>query len=414
MSSWSREQLDMRHRTVKVGGAILLATSGVGATSATAAEVYYQPMVTLSAETNSNIDLDRGKQPQVQGYLADVSTNIGIDTPDSTTTIRPRAVYRYYPKDPGDDRLEGYLDFISSYRTQRSITSIAGTVLHVDEFNAEFTTATFNDVNPNQPPADTGRTVVGATRDSAVLSPKFVYSLSPTFGAGASGQYQIVNYSPSDNTSHRNFDYYQARAFLNWAASQRSEWTLGGLGSKFETRNVFSQATGSGAFLGLNSNWTPLLTSNVELFYQRTRVDTDIPTPSRAEVDRLGGSFDLSYKTGLDRFHFIARRSVAPSGGGGVYTTNRVQFQYDRAFTARFSMTGAVVGIRTHGLTPNLAGDDRKYAQTLIEAHWFLTSRLFLQSGYQYVWQKYQNDPESAANNRIYLQIGYQGLGQQR
>jgi hypothetical protein len=57
--------------------------------------------------------------------------------------------------------------------------------------------------------------------------------------------------------------------------------------------------------------------------------------------------------------------------------------------------------------------DNRSYAQTLLEGKWLITRNWFVQGGYQYQWQKYQSDPESAANNRIYIRIGYQGLAPQ-
>jgi hypothetical protein len=34
--------------------------------------------------------------------------------------------------------------------------------------------------------------------------------------------------------------------------------------------------------------------------------------------------------------------------------------------------------------------------------------------GYQYMWEKFQVDPTGAADNRIYLRVGYMGLGRQQ
>jgi hypothetical protein len=65
-------------------------------------------------------------------------------------------------------------------------------------------------------------------------------------------------------------------------------------------------------------------------------------------------------------------------------------------------------------LTGNVAGDDRTYLQTVIEAKWMLTRLWSLQGGYQYGWQKYEVNPDGAANNRVYIRIAYQGLGPQR
>ncbi len=42
-----------------------------------------------------------------------------------------------------------------------------------------------------------------------------------------------------------------------------------------------------------------------------------------------------------------------------------------------------------------------------------MTPTWFVQGGYQYTWQKYTDNPDGAANNRIYIRIGYQGLNRQ-
>jgi hypothetical protein len=404
----------MNHRFLKASIGLLSGYAAVLATPSSAAEVYYQPIALISAENNSNVDLDLGKQPQVQGYVADVATIVGIDTPDSTTIFRPRVVYRDYPKDSGDDRFEGYLDFNSTWRTQRSNANLQGSYQHLDEFNAEHTLAFFDDITAAQPAPDTGRTVVGASRDSALLAPKYIYSFTPIISGGVSGDYQRVTYSPSDDTSHLNFDFYQARAFATYSASPRFDWSLGGFGSQFKTTAVDSRATGSGAVADFSANWTPLLSTNAELQYQHTDINTVIPTPLKSQLNTVVGSVDFGYKSELDRFRLIAKRSISPSGAGAVYTLDNIQFQYDRDVTERFSVTAAVIGVRTHGLTANLAGDDRKYAQSIIEAHYNLTRRFFVQGGYQYSWQRYQLDPDSASNNRIYIEFGYKGLGKQR
>jgi hypothetical protein len=43
-----------------------------------------------------------------------------------------------------------------------------------------------------------------------------------------------------------------------------------------------------------------------------------------------------------------------------------------------------------------------------------MTRYFFVQGGYQYSWQKYVSETVSADNNRVYVQFGYVGLGQQR
>jgi hypothetical protein len=412
--SWSSlKRLPMSARTLTLGSSLLFAAA-LPTVPAVAAEVYYQPIFSVQAEADTNLDLDPGVRQTGEGYIADAATIIGIASPNSDTLIKPRVIYREYPQDTADNRVEGHLDFNSDYRTQRSSASIAGSLQHVDEFNAEQPAALYNDINPGLPVAtDTGATTAGSTRDSAFLAPRYLYNITPVIGVGATGQYQIVSYSPSDE-NHNDYDYYQARGFLRWAFSQRSDLQFGGFGSKFESTHLGDSATGSGTTLDLNTSWTPLFSTKASLLYQHTEINDVLPTPLSTTVNAWGATVGGLYKTQTDQFRLDAGRTISPSGGGGLYTVERVQFQDDKNLTTRLSVSGAVIALKTTALTENISGTNHKYAQAIVETRWMMTRYWFVQGGYQYAFQKYQDEPISADNNRIYIQFGYQGLGQQR
>jgi hypothetical protein len=414
MSSLFPERSAMRDRILTSGRGLLWAMAALPVVPALAAEVFYQPIVSLQAEADSNLDLDPGVKQWVEGYIADAATLIGIATANTDTVIKPRIIYRYYPQASADDRLEAHLDFNTDYRSQRSSATLSGSIQHLDEFNAEQTSATYNDVNPGLPVGtDTGKITNGATRDSAYLAPKYLYNITPVIGVGATGQFQVVTYSPSDQ-NHNNYDYYQARAYMRWAFTQSSDAQLGGFGSKFDSTHLGNSSTGGGATLDLNTSWTPLLSTKVSLLYQHTSISDVTPAPLNISVNAWGATVGTIYKTQLDQFRLDVGRTISPSGSGGLYNVDRVQFQDDRNLTTRLSITGALVGLKTHALTANIAGDDRKYAQAIVEMRWMMTRYWFVQGGYQYAFQKYQYDVDSAADNRVYVQFGYQGLARER
>jgi hypothetical protein len=175
-----------------------------------------------------------------------------------------------------------------------------------------------------------------------------------------------------------------------------------------------NSSTGGGATLDLNTSWTPLLSTKVSLLYQHTSISDVTPAPLNISVNAWGATVGTIYKTQLDQFRLDVGRTISPSGSGGLYNVDRVQFQDDRNLTTRLSITGALVGLKTHALTANIAGDDRKYAQAIVEMRWMMTRYWFVQGGYQYAFQKYQYDVDSAADNRVYVQFGYQGLARER
>jgi len=383
---------------------------------ASAAEFYVQPVASVQAENDSNLDLQPGGgTEEVQGYLVDAAALVTIASLNSNTTLRPRIIYGDYPKDSGDDHLEGYLDINSVYRTQLSVATLTGSIEHEDLFNAEITPAFYDEINPQQPPpADTGRTIDGATRNSVVLYPKYVYSFTPIIGAGVSGQFQAVRYSPTEVNSFANFNYYQGQAFVRWSYTQLSDLSVGAFSSHYNATRFTSNATGSGATVESETHWTQLFTTDVSISGQHTSIVDALPTPLNTNVNTWGASVSGLYKLQTSEFRLDAGRQVSPWGGGSLYVLDRVQFQYSRTFNARLTLTGAAIGLKSDGLTANIAGDNRKYAQAAVDIKWMMTRTFFVQGGYQYAFQKYQYYPDSADNNRVYIRFGYQGLPLQR
>ncbi len=393
---------------------LVCATNAMLAAPTLAEQFYVQPTATLTAENDSNLDLDPGPSSAVQGYSADAGALFGIATPNSESTIRARLDYRDYPKDQGDDRLEEYLDFRSDYSTQRSHAAISGTIDHRDAFNAEFSSAYFDQINPVQPTnPSTGQAVTGEAVTSVLLQPSYSYKFSPVISAGVSAIYERLTYTPSF-FDQNNFGFYQGNADLNWKFTQTSELSFSGFGSKYEASNIESSATGSGGAVGLDTNWSPLLSTNATITYQHTNIDQSTPPLVNTDVNTWGGSLSAVYKAQISQYRVIISRFVTPSGGGGVYVNDQAQLQYNRDLTERLAFTGAVIYIKASQLPSNINDLDRSYMQTAVNVKWMIRPTWFVQGGYQYAWQKYTLSPDGAANNRIYISVGYQGLPPQR
>jgi len=413
--SWSfRNRLPMSRYPSQAVAALLCATSAMVAVPVFAAQIFVQPIVTVTAENDSNLDLDPGGSPTVQGYLASAGALTGIVTQNSDSTIWTRLDYRDYPKDRADDRLEAYLNFRSDYNTQLSHFNFSGAIDRRDEFNAEFSSALYDEINPVQPTnPSTGKVVNGGSVTTILLLPSYSYRLSPLFGVGVSGIYQNAEYTPSI-ADIENFNYYLGKAFLDWNYSQRTEFSFGGFGSQYKATKVDSNATGSGVSVDMDTKWTPLLSMSASVLYQHTTVDATYPSLLNTDINTWGASFGGSYKTQTTQYRLNVARIITPTGGGGVYANEQVQFQYNRNFTQRWLFTGAVIGIKSTQLPAPVNEDDRKYLQTVVDLKWLIRPTWFLQAGYQYAWQKFAQSPDGAANNRIYIRVGYQGLGPQR
>ena len=413
MSSSFRKRSALRCHPLQVVVGAMCAANVMLAAPTLAAQYYVQPSGTLTAENDSNLDLDPGSNTNVQGYIASAGALFGIATPTFETTARARLEYRDYPKESADNRLEEYLDFRSDYSTPLSHTALSGSIDHRDQFYAAFSSAYFDEINPVQPTnPTTGRAVIGETQTSVLLQPSYSYKFSPLIDGGVSAIYQKVSYSPTF-FDLSDFYYYQGSAELGWKYSQKSELSFSGFGSKYSSTQISSTATGGGATVGLDTNWTPLLSTQASVSYQHTNIDQTTPPVEKAGVNTWGGSASVVYKSQLNQYRAILSRFVTPSGGGGVYVNDQAQLQYIQDVTERLTFTAAMIWLKARQLPNDLNGLDRSYSQTALDFKYMIRRTWFVQGGYQYTWQKYVSSPE-ASNNRIFIRVGYQGLPPQR
>jgi hypothetical protein len=414
--SWSSRRRRPIRRCALLAAAICL----LGAAPVFAAQYYIQPSASVGAENDSNLDLDPGPGQEVQGYLANAGALVGINTPNSDSLIRGRLDYRDYPKDSGDDRLEEYLDFRSDYNTQLSHAGISGLIDHRDEFNSQLNSALYDDINPVLPTnPTTGRTVTGQTQTNVLVMPTFTQKFSPLIALGVSGVYQRVDLTPTV-LGLADFNYYQGKGTADYSFSQRSDLSFGVFGSKFNADQAGSSATGEGVAFEWDTKWSPLLSSAASVTYQRTDTTyrTNIAVPSsqvlQTDVNTWGANLSVVYQSQLNQYRLTAQRIVTPSAAGGMYVNNQAQLQYTRNLTQRLTFTGATIFLKNTELPANLSLDNRSYLQSLVDLKWMIKPTWYIQGGYQYSWQKYEQNPDGASNNRIYIRFGYQGLSPQR
>lgn len=407
----------MKRLTCRAGvGAALLSGAALAATSVHAAQVYVQPIVSTQAQTHSNLGLDPdGETISAEGFFADAAAVIGIATPSSDTTIKPRLLYRKYPDVPRLDRLEGMLDFATLYRGQRGSFSMFGRMEHRDEVNAERSDAQFDEVTPDSPTGpETGRITIGATRDVLMLVPTYKYELTQRTDIGVTATVQAVDYSPDDSTSHVDFDYYEGKGFVGWELSQRTKLSLGGFVSKYEATNIDALVDSYGASAEFGWDWSALLKSSLALVYQRSDIERTAPVVFADTANAWGADFKTAYVGQISRARLNIGRTITPSGAGGLLESDNVRLQFERDLTARLELTAAGRYLRHRALADDTAGNDRDYRRVELGLRWMVTRTWFVEGGYDYTWQKYERGAGSADDNSFTLTFGYIGLPRQR
>jgi hypothetical protein len=384
--------------------------SFVGA-AAPAAELYMQPQATLSAEYDTNLDLDpAGGGAGNEGYMVDAATLLGIMSPTSNTNIEPRIRYADYPRETALNRLQGMLDFNTSYMGQRSSFSAFGRFDHLNEIEAELPSAQYNPINPQAPTTpQTAQVNIGVTRNNFYLVPQYEYNITPLIAFGASATFQDLTYSVTNPNNLVNFNYEQGEVFVSRDLDPRTTLTLGAYGTRYEATSIDSHAQSGGATVDLRHNWSAVTRSELSVQYQHTMIDALQPTVFHGANNTVGATFSSLWRRQTSQFRLNIGRTVTPSGGGGLYVDDQVQGEYDHSFTERLSLTGALLYIRSRGLSANVNRFDQDYGQGLLSVKWMLTRTWFIQAGGSYTNLKRSLDGR-ADNDRAYLQFGYQGL----
>ena len=401
--------------TVAAAVATLCAVAPAGA-----AEIYYQPIVQLSTQYNTNLDLSplATEKRSGEGYYADASTIVGIATPTSETNLQPRVLYNYYPSASDRNRLEAFLNGNGRYSWQRDRFNWYGTFDHRDDVNAEQPGAADNNpVNPgtgNETPT-TGRTSVGVTRDYLIVDPTYTHSLTPLSGIGVAGEYQRMSYSEQD-ANHNGFNFYQGKLFYSRQYDLRTDFGIGVFGNRYDASFLDANSHSAGVTANVGRNWTQVLRSSLSVEVEQTKfhethndVTTDVTSHPWSAV------FNTTYDAGaVTRYSFYLGRTIYPSSAGGLYQTDQVRVQYDHDFTQRLHFQGAVRVFRDQNVSGVVNNDWRNYGTATVRGQYMLTQRIFVSATYNYIYQKYRFDPASADANIINVAFGYRGLERQQ
>lgn len=380
-----------------------------------AAETFVQPEVELRAEYSSNFDLDpvTNDESDTYGGVADLSALIGIATPRSETSIRPRIKLQEYADRDDIQRFEGFLDLKSEYESERSSLTVFGQYNRQDAVNAELPDAEFDDLDPIDPTTpESGRSRAGETRERFDVRPTYSYQLSERTAVGAGLLYQAVRYSSQAPLNRVDYDYLQGEGFLRWAVDPRSDLSVRVYASSYDATEGLNQTDALGGGLGMSRRWSEMAGTEIEIFYERNETVYDLV---QVEESTTGWGANLSsYKKGeVDAWRFTVGRSFTPNGRGGKSVSDQVRVQYDRKLHDRLELRGAARYIADESLTQPGSSGNQTYSRLEVSLKWLMSTSWYLRGGYQYTYRDRESDFDAADDHRLMVGIGYRGLGRQ-
>lgn len=389
----------------------------VPATSAIAADTYVQPRLDLRVENNDNFYLTPGgsSDSDIYGYIADAQALIGIATPRSDTSIRPRVRFQEYPDSDDLERFEAFFDLRSRYSWERSDFLLLGKYARQDSHNADQPTGEFDPLDPTDPGnAGSVTNLVGETRNRFEVRPSYTHDVSERVRLGVDGAYEIVRYDSSGTTTNTEYDYAVANGSVRWKVTPVSAVNVGAYASKYETQDDSTKTDAYGGEIGYDYRWSEVTGVEASVFYEQNDVTDYLPVRFEESTSGWGGGVTAYREGEVSQWRLTAGRTYIPTGDGGKAESDQLRVQYDRDLSDRLTFTGAARYEARTMISSNRGGDDRDYARADVRLEWLLAPTWYINGGYSYIWQDRESDGGSADNNRLFVGFGYRGLKPQR
>jgi hypothetical protein len=412
MSSSSRDQL----RCAALLAGIAVAAPALGA------DTYFQPVVELATEYNTNRDLlaDKAASPlkqEVFGYQARLNGVAGIRTPRSDTRFLPRIQFQEYPDRDDLARVNGSLSVRNTYSSQLSQWSMIGTVSRQDRTNLLYLPGGYDDVDPDNPVVDDSGRVdfTPETITSYQLRPTFKRALNQKLGFEFEGMWQTSTRDSDIASRNIDFDSWTAQAGLGWQARERTHMSFGAYVASYSTSTDSNSTDGVGGAFALTHQWSPTYRSVFSLDVEQTEVETRVGTAPPVRVDETNPAMtvELIKQGEVDEWRLFAGRTFSPTNYGNRSNIDRVRLQLRRRLSPLVEMTVAVNGVRTQAQGSVASReDDRTYVGAQLQLRRNLSRTWFVRGEYSFAWQEYRYDPGNGGGNGhvFLLAVGYQGL----
>jgi hypothetical protein len=386
--------------------------------AAHAADTYVQPSAEVRVESNDNIDLDPAgiSDSNVQGYIADLDALIGIATPRSNTSIRPRVRLQEYPDREEFQEVEAFFDFLTTYRWERADFRLLARYSRQDDYNAELPDGGTDPIDPNEPNnPDSGTFVIGETRTRYSVAPELAFDLTERLRAGVQSQYQAVRFDSDDLDNKVDYDFIEGAGFVRWALDERSALLASIYANLYEATDDSTETEAYGGTFGYEYQWSETTGLALEILYeQNTTTDFDPPFEFEEESSGMGGQLTAFRKGEVSEWRFSVGRQFIPTGASGKAESDQIRVQYQRDLTERLAFTGTGRYESRNAITTAGASNNRDYARADVALRWMFSSTWFVNGGYSYIWQDREDAIDSADNNRFFIGVGFKALDRQQ
>jgi hypothetical protein len=239
------------------------------------------------------------------------------------------------------------------------------------------------------------------------VRPQYSFDLSERNRLGVAGQYIDTDYN--NEQPGEALDYTDARAelFFERATAQDSRVRLTAFASKYESDEISNDSAGYGGAVRYERDVSETFGWFVAAGAQRT----DVEAGDNNQVDDSQTSYlfssGITRQWELTRLQAQVSRSVDPSGSGFLKTRDGIRINVRHQFKQRLYGAFGAYAFTEDNLDDDVDVNKRDYARGRATLGWQMSKAWFIEGGYQYTYQDYDDEPGDAASNEVVLGIVY-------
>jgi hypothetical protein len=409
----------LRHRSrIRRGGRAALpfagAALGMLVSPVSGAQAWiFDPRIEVEAIYDDNYRLTSipGQEIEVTGGAIDAELAGRKEWQAAMFEIAPRIRSTFFPDESSEESTDYFLNLLGERRTQRTKLGIRGQYADESVVTSELPVADFPGVGLGQPTGgDAGRTTLRNRRALYLIQPTLDFDWTERRQLSFEAHYVQADYD--DNLVEQvGYKDVGGSAGIGWNLTQRSTFSIDLLGARYEP----DDDTGSTTSTGLTAEWRTA-PSQVTDFYFRvgsSRAERDSnATDAGVDSSSFNGGVGVAWNFQVTRIVIDALRATVPSSQGEMVDRDELRFRVSRTFSPRFSGFVALRGIRTEGVDSDTGTTssirERKYYTGRTGFEWRMNRQYALEGMYEYKWQEYQGDANSATSNGVMFSVVYQ------
>ena len=368
----------------------------------------FNPRVEIGGMYNDNYRLaqDAADKVNVSGATLDAQLGMRLLTQTSEIALVPRITSSYFPNDTHDESTNGYFDLKAGHKTLKGNYGIVGQYANESVIYSELLPASFPGVGLGEiVGSESGRVSVINRRRLGRLAPTMTYDLTPLRHLHLDAEYLNATFDKSA-LQQIGFKNFMARAGMGFDLSQKTTFTASVIGTRFEPDGLnITNSYGVETQLDVHP-------TQITRYYFRlgaVRSVADFPTGHISSTGLTGGA-GVTWTYQVTQYVLDAVQGVSPSSSGAVVDHSEVRFRVVRAFRPRLSGFVGVRAITLRGAVgQGLQVQGSDYLAGTGGFEFQMTRNYRLAGEYDYTWERFQGEPNAAAN-AVILSIVYQPL----